>query len=232
VDGSNGLPVDTPLRIVVMDRDGRFRPLRGALRAAGVTVIADAADRREAVELTVHYNPDAVLVDLAGLGAAGVAVMREILARLPGAKVVMLVGSAEQDDLALTALRAGAAGLLPRDAGLEAVVRSVRAVHDGETLVPRRMIGRLADALRATSESGAGIRPVRSPLTAREWEVLDLLCEALSTDEIADALSLSSATVRSHVKNVLRKLRVSSRREAVARARELRGSIISGRAAA
>jgi len=94
------------------------------------------------------------------------------------------------------------------------------------------MIGRLADALRATSESGAGIRPVRSPLTAREWEVLDLLCEALSTDEIADALSLSSGTVRSHVKNILRKLHVPSRREAVARARELRGSIIAGRAAA
>jgi len=81
--------------------------------------------------------------------------------------------------------------------------------------------------MRRTREDAAGIRPVRSPLTAREWEVLDLLCRRLSTDEIADTLVLSTETVRSHIKSILRKLRVSSRGEAVAMAEELRGGMVA-----
>jgi ATP/maltotriose-dependent transcriptional regulator MalT len=93
--------------------------------------------------------------------------------------------------------------------------------------VPRRLTARLVEAVRRTPEDGAGLRPVRSPLTAREWEVLDLLCQGMSTDAIADALVLSSETVRSHVKSILRKLRVSSRRDAIAAAQHLRGGLIA-----
>ena len=82
-------------------------------------------------------------------------------------------------------------------------------------------------AYHLVREDGAGLRPVRSRLTSREWEVLDLLCEQLSTDEIADTLVLSPETVRSHIKNLLRKLGVRSRREAVEQARRLRSQMIT-----
>ena len=84
---------------------------------------------------------------------------------------------------------------------------------------------RLVDSMRRTRPDGAGIRPVRSRLTPREWEVLDLLCAGQSTDEIADTLVLSSETVRSHIKNLLRKLGVSSRQAAVEEARRLRADL-------
>jgi two-component system nitrate/nitrite response regulator NarL len=79
--------------------------------------------------------------------------------------------------------------------------------------------------MRRVSPDGAGIRPVRSPLTPREWEVLDLLCAGQSTDGIAEALVLSSETVRSHIKNLLRKLGVSSRQAAVEEARRMRAGL-------
>jgi two-component system nitrate/nitrite response regulator NarL len=84
---------------------------------------------------------------------------------------------------------------------------------------------RLVDSMRRTRADGAGIRPVRSRLTPREWEVLDMLCASQSTDEIADTLVLSSETVRSHVKNLLRKLGVSSRQAAVEEARKMRAGL-------
>jgi NarL family two-component system response regulator LiaR len=87
------------------------------------------------------------------------------------------------------------------------------------------MTMRLVDQMRRTRADGAGIRPVRSRLTPREWEVLDLLCEGRSTHDIADTLILSFETVRSHIKNLLRKLGVNSRQQAVEEARRLRAGL-------
>jgi two-component system, NarL family, response regulator LiaR len=103
------------------------------------------------------------------------------------------------------------------------VVRN--ALVAGEAVVSRRMTMRLVDTMRRTRPDGAGIRPVRSRLTPREWEVLDLLGSGQSTDEIADALVLSSDTVRSHIKSLLRKLGVSSRKAAVQEARRMRAGL-------
>jgi two-component system, NarL family, response regulator LiaR len=231
VDGRNGLH-NTPLRVIVADDDALVRRvLRDVLQRAGIVVIAEAAGGREAVELTLYYKPDIVLMDLLMPGTDGIAATREILAGLPGAKVVM-ISSSEDEELGLLTLRMGACGYLSKSVNIESIPRALRAAHDGEAVVPRRLTARLIDAMRRTREDGAGIRPVRSPLTAREWEVLDLLCQGLSTEEMADTLVLSSETVRSHIKSILRKLRVSSRGEAVAMAQELRGGIVAGPAAA
>jgi two-component system, NarL family, response regulator LiaR len=124
------------------------------------------------------------------------------------------------------ALRAGASGFLAKSMDLAALPRTLRAVRAGEPAVSRGMTAHLIDVARRMRDDVSGIRPVRSPLTAREWEVLDLLCEGMSTDVIADTLVLSGETVRSHVKSVLRKLGVRSRGEAVAAARRLREGII------
>jgi len=98
----------------------------------------------------------------------------------------------------------------------------------GEAVISRRLTMRLVDSLRRTRPDGLGIRPVRSRLTPREWEVLDLLCSGQSTDDIADALVLSSETVRSHIKNLLRKLGVSSRQAAIDEARRMRADLAVG----
>ena len=217
--------------MVVADDDPVVRrALRDAIQRAGIVVIAEAPGGREAVELSAHYRPDVILMDLLMPGADGIDATREILARQPDAKILM-VSSSEDEALELLALRVGACGFLSKSVDIEAIPRAIRAAHAGEAVIRRALTSRLVDALRRTREDGAGIRPVRSPLTEREWEVLDLLCQGMSTDEIADALVLSSETVRSHVKSVLRKLRVSSRRDAVAAAHQLRDGII-GRPAA
>ena len=123
-------------------------------------------------------------------------------------------------------LSSGASGFLPKTVSLETLPRAVRAAAAGEAVVTRRLTAELIDRLRRSSPDGTGLRPVRSELTSREWEVLDLLCRQLSTDEIADTLVLSHETVRSHVKNILRKLGVRSRKEAIEVARELRSGIV------
>jgi len=217
--------------VVVADDDPVVRrALRDAIQRAGIVVIAEAPGGREAVELSAHYRPDVILMDLLMPGTDGIDATREILARQPDAKILM-VSSSEDEALELLALRVGACGFLSKSVDIEAIPRAIRAAHAGEAVIRRALTSRLVDALRRTREDGAGIRPVRSPLTEREWEVLDLLCQGMSTDDIADALVLSSETVRSHVKSVLRKLRVSSRRDAVAAAHQLRDGII-GRPAA
>jgi DNA-binding NarL/FixJ family response regulator len=232
VDDRNGLQSRAALRVIVVDDDALVRRvLRDVLQRAGIVVIAEASGGREAVELALYYKPDIILMDLLMPGIDGIAATRQILAARPEAKIVMITSSADEE-LGLLTLRVGACGYLSKTVNVESIPRALRAAAEGEAVVPRRLTAKLIDAVRRTSENGAGIRPVRSPLTAREWEVLDLLCEDRTTDEIADALVLSSETVRSHVKSILRKLRVSSRRDAVAVAQELRGAIVSGRAAA
>ncbi|HEV8152378.1 MAG TPA: response regulator transcription factor [Solirubrobacteraceae bacterium] len=216
-----------PLRVIIGDgdRDSR-RAMRDRLQEGGVTVIAEAATGRETLELSVFYKPDVVLVETLLPDSDGVTVTRELCARIPGTAVVLL-SETEDPELGLMALRAGAQGFLGRDLGLNSLPRALRAAHHGEAVISRRLTMRIIDGMRRVREDGAGLRPVRNRLTSREWEVLDLLCEQLSTDEIADTLVLSPETVRSHIKNLLRKLGVRSRREAVEQARRLRSQMIT-----
>jgi two-component system, NarL family, response regulator LiaR len=213
------------LRVIVADDDPLARRVvRDALEAGGIIVIAEAANGREAVELSLYYKPDVVLMDLVMPGVDGIQATRRILAREPDVEVVILTSS-DDDDVGLVGLRAGAAGFLNKRAGVDALPRALRGAVAGEAVVSRRLTMRLVDTMRRTRPDGAGIRPVRSRLTPREWEVLDLLCNGLSTDEIADTLVLSAETVRSHIKNLLRKLGVSSRQAAVQEARRLRADL-------
>ena len=220
---------DAPLRVIVADDDPLSRRvLRDALQESGITVIATAANGREAVELAVHYRPDVVVMDLVMPGMDGLEATRMLIEAQPEVRVLML-SSSEDDDLGLLSIRSGAVGFLSKSVALEAVPRAVASAARGEAVVSRRLTLRLAQAMRRASPDGAGVRPVKSPLTPREWEVLDLLCSDLSTDEIAEALVLSTETVRSHVKHILRKLGVRSRGEAVASARRIRSAMVGQR---
>jgi two-component system, NarL family, response regulator LiaR len=216
-----------PLRVIIADgdRDSR-RSIRDRLQQSGITVIAEAGSGREAVELSVFYKPDVLLADAVLPDADAVAVIRGVLARVPGIAIVLLSAS-DDAELGLVGLRAGASGFLSKSVGLDALPRALRAAHCGEAVISRQLTMRIIDGMRRVRDDGAGLRPVRSRLTSREWEVLDLLCEAQSTDQIAETLVLSPETVRSHIKNLLRKLGVRSRREAVEQAKRLRSQMIT-----
>lgn len=213
---------DARLRAIVVDDDPMARRLvRDALQLADIVVIAEAGSGREAIELTKFYKPDVVLMDVVMPGMDGIEATRRIIRAVPGARVVMLTRS-DDDDLGLLGLRAGAVGFLTKDVDISAIPRAIRGAHAGEAAISRRLSMRLVERLRSLPEGGVGTRPVRSTLTPREWEVLDLLCEGRSTAEIAESLVLSLETVRSHIKNLMRKLGVRTREEAVEQATALR----------
>jgi len=196
--------------------------IKDALQRARIVVIAEAHDGRQAVELVLHYRPDLVLMDVVMPELDGIAATRRIVKNLPDQVVVMLT-SGDDDEVGLASLRAGAAGFLTKDVDVDVLPRTLISALSGEAAISRRMSMRLVEHLRRAPEGGSGLRPVRSALTPREWEVLDLLSEGRSTDQIADALVLASDTVRSHVKHILRKLDAHSREEAVAAAERMRG---------
>jgi len=222
---ADGARHDVTLRVIVADDDPLARRVvRDALEAGGIIVIAEAANGREAVELSLYYKPDVVLMDLVMPEVDGIQATRRILEREPDVEVVILTSS-DDDEVGIVGLRAGASGFLNKRAGVDALPRALRGAVAGEAVVSRRLTMRLVDTIRRTRADGAGIRPVRSRLTPREWEVLDLLCAGQSTDDIADTLVLSSETVRSHIKNVLRKLGVRSRQAAVEEARRMRADL-------
>jgi two-component system, NarL family, response regulator LiaR len=216
-----------PLRVIIADDDALARrTVRDVLQDDGVVVIAEAADGREAVELSLHYKPDIVLMDLVMPGLDGLAATRRIVRAAPAVRVVVLTCSDDQN-IGVLALRSGASGFLGKSVDLVALPRTLRSVHAGEAAVSRALTAHLVEVVRRMRDDGSGLRPVRSPLTQREWEVLDLLCQGASMDDVADTLVLSAETIRSHVKSVTRKLGVRSRREAVEVARRMRSDMLA-----
>jgi two-component system, NarL family, response regulator LiaR len=212
-----------PLRAIIADDDPLARRMiKDALQDAGIVVIAEAHNGRQVVELVLHYRPDVVLMDVVMPELDGIAATRRIVKEIPDQLVIMLT-SGDDDDVAMVGLRAGAVGFLTKDVEIDMLPRALVGAVSGEAAISRRMSMRLLEHMRRAPEGGSGLRPVRSPLTQREWEVLDLLSEQLSTDQIAERLVLSTETVRSHVKNILRKLDARSRDEAVATAQRMRG---------
>jgi DNA-binding NarL/FixJ family response regulator len=178
-------------------------------------VSAEAADAAGAVSSAVAEMPDLCILDIRMPGS-GIAAAWEITARLPGTKVVMLTVSRDDRDL-FAALRAGAAGYLLKDIPPAEFADELRVVMSGEVALPANLVTRLAAEFRDRAPrrrriiAGADL----PPLTSREWEVLELLRQGATTGEIASRLSVSPATVRSHVGGILHKLRVPDRESAI-----------------
>jgi len=212
------------LRAVIADDDAfARRMIKDALQEAGILVIAEAQNGREAVELVLFYRPDIVVMDIVMPGTDGIAATRQIVKEIPEQRVVLLTSS-DEEDMGLLGLRAGAVGFLTKDVDINVIPRALLSALEGEAVISRRLGMRLVEHLRQSPEGGAGLRPVKSPLTPREWEVVDLLYEGRTTDQIAETLVLSTETVRSHVKHILRKLGARTRAEAVEIAQRMRGA--------
>ena len=203
-----------PIRVVLADDHSRIRGrVREALEASGCEVCGEGASADDAVRLANEHRPDVALLDI-HMPGSGIRAAREIAKALPQVTVVMLTQSAEEDDL-FDSLRAGAAGYLLKDGDPATLADSLRGVLVGEAAMPPRLVARIIQEFSAPSrrpfvrKSSAAAR-----LSAREWEVMELLAEGLSTEAVAGRLFLSPTTVRVHVSSVLRKLRVKDRQSA------------------
>jgi DNA-binding NarL/FixJ family response regulator len=215
------------VRLILIDPDAISRhAMSDALRRDGrFIVIAQAESSTEGVELALHYRPAVVIIATAGPGMDAVSATERITSGAPDVRVVLL-SAARELDIETSAVRAGASGFIDKGAGIGSIAHSLRLVAAGESVISRERTSHLVDRLRRTPQDGNGMRPVKSPLTDREWEILDMICAGSGTREIADDLFLSTETVNSHVKRVLRKLGVHSRGEAVAAAARMRSGIL------
>jgi DNA-binding NarL/FixJ family response regulator len=215
------------IRTLVADPDALARrALADSLRRdPRFFVIGQASTGVEALELARHYAPEIVLLASYLPGVDAISACERIALFGPATRVVMLA-TAPDLEFEMRAMRAGASGFVVKSADIASICRALAVVASGSAIISPELTGVLIDRLRRAPVSGSGIRPVKSPLTDREWEVLDLLCDGATTREIAQTLYLSPETVNSHAKSVLKKLGVHSRAAAVEAASMLRGEAL------
>jgi len=208
--------VTDDLRVVVADGHAPTRvAVRAALEAGGCRVVAEVPDAAAAIAAVQEHRPDVCLLDV-HMPGSGIVAAAEITHRLPDTAVVVLTASRDDDDL-FAALRAGAAGYLLKDTDPARLAPALRSVLAGDSVLPRWLVAKLMGQFRAQPHSALSLRSrsVIARLTEREAEVLDLLTVGLSTEEIAGRLFVAPVTVRTHVRAILRKLRVTDRAAAV-----------------
>ncbi len=204
-----------PIRVVLADDHAHIRAqVREALEAGGCCVIGDGATADEAVELARTLHPDVALLDI-HMPGSGIHAARRIIREVPETVVVMLTQSGEDEDL-FDSLRAGASGYLLKSGDPARLPDALRAVLAGEAALPRALVTRVIEEFRRPRSRIPRRSAAAARLSEREWEVMELLQQGLSTDEVAQRLYLSATTVRVHVSTVLRKLRVKDRQSAFA----------------
>ena len=201
--------------VLIVDDAELFREaLRAAFNQEGFDVVGVAADAMSGIDLAREHEPDLVMLDLLMPGMSGLEVVGTILKASPRSRVVLLTASESAEDL-LAAVKAGASGYLTKDTPLPRLVSDMRDVLAGGAAVSPAMGGKLFSALRDLLRH-TGTTALRSPeLTGREIEILGLVGEGKTSKEIDDELFISENTVRNHVRNILDKLGLKSRFEAV-----------------
>ena len=189
--------------------------VRLALEESGFVVSAEEDTGPGAVAAALRDRPDVCLVEV-NVPGGGVEAVAAIRARLAGTRVVMLSASSEDKDV-WDALQAGASGYLLKGMNPARLGPTLIGVLQGEAALPRELTARLIREFRARARRGETglVRRGKNELTSREWDVLDCLCEGLSSRQIADRLFISQTTVRRHVGSILSKLEVTSRQAAV-----------------
>jgi len=203
------------IRVVVADDHAPTRAgVRASLDSEGFEVVAEAASARTAIAAALEHQPDVCLLDI-HMPGSGIAAAAEVTRLLPDCAVVMLTYSRDDDDL-FDALRAGARGYLLKDMDPDRIGPALQGVLDGEAALPRTLVSKVLQEFQGRSRRrlfATGQRPAQ--LTSREWEIMELLREGLSTDAVAKRLFVAPGTVRVHVSSVIKKLRVPDRAAAI-----------------
>ncbi len=208
-----------PIRALIVDDHALFRRGLEMVLAAedDIELVGEASDGAEAVEKAAESLPDVVLMDIRMPKSSGIEACRAMKEAAPSSKIVMLTISDEEEDL-FEAIRAGASGYLLKDIPLDEVADVVRAVHGGQSLINPSMAAKLLTefATLAKRDEGERVEPVPAPkLTDREMQVLKLVARGMNNRDIAKELFISENTVKNHVRNILEKLQIHSRMEAV-----------------
>ena len=208
-----------PIRVLIVDDHALFR--RGLemvlAEEADIDLVGEASDGAEAVEKAGGALPDVVLMDIRMPRSSGIEACRAMKEIAPSTKIVMLTISDEEEDL-FEAIRAGASGYLLKDIPYDEVADVVRAVHGGQSLINPSMAAKLLTEFSALAKREESERAERVPaprLTEREIEVLKLVARGMNNRDIAKELFISENTVKNHVRNILEKLQIHSRMEAV-----------------
>jgi len=206
-----------PIRVLIADDHPLFRDgLTAMLQADDDTELTGAAtDGLQAVELALHSQPDVVVMDLHMPGMDGIEATRRIVADSPHIAVLVLT-MFDDDESVFSALRAGARGYLLKGADQEQIRRAVTAAANGEIIFGTELAARVLAYFTAAPAAPA----IFPQLTAREREVLELVAQGRPNADIAGKLHLSQKTVRNHVSNILTKLQVADRAQAIVRARD------------
>jgi two-component system NarL family response regulator len=212
-DGS----VTDVVRVVVVDDHALFRRgLQMVLGSeAGMAVVGEASNGNEAVALAIDLAPDVVLMDVRMPQRSGIEACASIKQLVPATQIIMLTMSDEEADL-YDAIKAGAMGYLLKEIPVEEVAASIRAVRGGQSLISPSMAGKLLNEFATMIKKDDEKQQVPAPrLTDREMDVLRLVAQGLNNRDIARALFISENTVKNHVRNILEKLHLHSRMEAV-----------------
>jgi two-component system NarL family response regulator len=204
-----------PVRVIVVDDQELFR--RGLVMLLGVEpdieVVGEAGDGVTASELAVSTMPDIVLLDVRMPKRSGLQACMRIKEEVPSARIIMLTVSDEEGDL-YEAVKNGASGYLLKDSSIEEVAQAIRVVAEGQSLISPSMAVKLIDEFKEMSRTDRDQVPTPR-LTDRELEVLRLVARGLNNREAAKELFISENTVKNHVRNILEKLQLHSRMEAV-----------------
>ncbi|MGH8905561.1 MAG: response regulator [Egibacteraceae bacterium] len=205
------------IRVIVADDHALFRRgLEMVLESEpDIEVVAEANDGNEVIALSEQHMPDLVLMDVRMPGRSGIEATQLIKDAVPHTKILMLTISDEEEDL-YDAIKAGANGYLLKEISIEEVAGAIRSVHMGQSLISPSMASKLLNEFAAMARKDEEKQQMPAPrLTEREMEVLTLVAQGLNNRDIAKQLFISENTVKNHVRNILEKLHLHSRMEAV-----------------
>src|SRR3989454_5401625 len=205
------------IRVLIADDHALFRRgLNMVLESEeGIDVVAEAEDGQDAIAKAADFAADVVLMDVRMPRVSGIEATREIREVIPTARILMLTVSDEEEDL-YEAIKAGANGYLLKEISIEEVADAIRSVVQGQSLISPSMASKLLNEFNTLAKQADEKPRLQAPrLTTRELEVLKLVAQGMSNRDVAEALFIAENTVKNHVRNILEKLQLHSRMEAV-----------------